>query len=493
MDKSNEIVDRKQKISDLKKSGQNLYPNDIEVLHTVQDVMEKVDQFVDDMTEDASVFALAGRMMAINKFGKSSFVRFRDRTGQMQAYIRFDRVGKDAYALFKQLDIGDFVGLKGTLFKTRTGEWTLLVDEFRLVCNSTRPLPEKFHGLKDPEKRYRQRYIDLIMNPDVRSVFLNRSRIIQTVRNFLLNRDFLEVETPMMQPIPGGAEAEPFKTFHNALGIDLFLRIAPELYLKRLVVGGFERVFEINRNFRNEGVSTRHNPEFTMLEFYQAYADYRVLMDLTETMFCDIARELTGGTTIEYQGHEIDLGASWQRITMAEALEKIGGVAPDLLSSKEKLLAFAASKDIRISKSGRLGKVITKLFDVLVEPKLIQPTFITGYPVEVSPLSRKNEQNPDLTDRFELFIAGREIANGFSELNDPQDQYERFLQQVEDRLAGDAEAHQMDEDYIQALEYGMPPTAGEGIGIDRLVMLFTNSASIREVILFPHMKPTGRK
>jgi lysyl-tRNA synthetase class 2 len=493
MDKSNEIADRKQKILDLKKSGQALYPNDIEVSHTVKAVMEKIDQLAEDLTEDASVFALAGRMMAINKFGKSSFVRFRDRTGQMQAYIRFDRVGKDAYALFKQLDIGDFVGLKGTLFKTRTGEWTLLVDEFRLVCKSTRPLPEKFHGLKDPEKRYRQRYIDLIMNPDVRTIFVNRSRIIQTIRNFLLTRDFLEVETPMMQPIPGGAEAEPFKTFHNALGIDLFLRIAPELYLKRLVVGGFERVFEINRNFRNEGVSTRHNPEFTMLEFYQAYADYKVLMDLTETMFCHIARELTGTTTIEYQGHEIDLGAAWQRITMAEALEKIGGVAPDLLSSKEKLLAFAASKDIKISKSGRLGKIITKLFDVLVEPRLIQPTFITGYPVEVSPLSRKNEQDPDLTDRFELFIAGREIANGFSELNDPQDQYERFLQQVEDRLSGDAEAHQMDEDYIQALEYGMPPTAGEGIGIDRLVMLFTNSASIREVILFPHMKPTGRK
>jgi len=493
MDKLNEAADRKQKIVNLKNSGHNLYPNDIEVLHTVKEIVEKTDQFAGDMNEDAFVFTVAGRMMAINKFGKSSFVRFRDRTGQMQAYIRLDRVGENAYALFKQLDIGDFIGLKGTMFKTRTGEWTLLVSEFRLVCKSTRPLPEKFHGLKDPEKRYRQRYIDLIMNPDTRSIFLNRSRIIQSIRNFLLARDFLEVETPMLQPIPGGAEAEPFKTFHNALGIDLFLRIAPELYLKRLVVGGFERVFEINRNFRNEGVSTRHNPEFTMLEFYQAYADYSKLMDLTEALFRDIARELTGTTTIEYQGYEIDLGCKWQRITMADALEKIGGVDPGLLNNRGKLLEFAASKDIKISKSRRLGKVITKLFDVLVEPELIQPTFITGYPVEVSPLSRKSEKNPDLTDRFELFIAGREIANGFSELNDPQDQYERFLQQVEDRLSGDSEAHQMDEDYINALEYGMPPTAGEGIGIDRLVMLFTNSASIREVILFPHMKPSGRK
>jgi len=493
MDKSSEVADRKQKILNLTNSGHNLYPNDIEVLHTVKEIVEKVDQFAENLTEDTFVFKVAGRMMAINKFGKSAFVRFRDRTGQMQAYIRMDQVGEDSYSLFKQLDIGDFVGLKGTMFKTRTGEWTLLANEFRLVCKSIRPLPEKFHGLKDPEKRYRQRYIDLIMNPDVKSIFINRSRIIQSIRNFLLDREFLEVETPMMQPIPGGAEAEPFKTFHNALGIDLFLRIAPELYLKRLVVGGLERVFEINRNFRNEGVSTRHNPEFTMLEFYQAYADYSDLMDLTEAMFRNISRELTGSTAMEYQGHEIDLGSEWRRISMADVLEKIGGVNPDLLNSKEKLLEFAASKDIRISKSKRLGKVITKLFDLLVEPKLIQPTFITGYPVEVSPLSRKNEKNPDLTDRFELFIAGREIANGFSELNDPQDQYERFSQQVEDRLSGDSEAHQMDEDYINALEYGMPPTAGEGIGIDRLVMLFTNSASIREVILFPHMKPSGRK
>jgi lysyl-tRNA synthetase class 2 len=378
------------------------------------------------------------------------------------------------------------------MFKTRTGEWTLLVKELKLVCKSIRPLPEKYHGLKDPEKRYRRRYIDLIMNSDVRDVFLKRSGIIQAIRTFLLDRDFLEVETPMMQPVPGGAEATPFVTHHNALGMDLFLRIAPELYLKRLVIGGFERVFEINRSFRNEGVSSRHNPEFTMLEFYQAYARYEDLMDITEEMFRYVALEVTGSTSIPYQGDTIDMGAKWRRMTLASALEEIGGIDAGLLNNRDKLLEIAASNGIKVTKTGRLGKIITKLFDVLVEPKLLQPTFIIGYPVEVSPLSRRNETEPNLTDRFELFIAGHEIANGFSELNDPADQKERFLQQAADREAGDKAAHYMDKDYIEALEYGMPPTAGEGIGIDRLVMLFTNAASIREVILFPHMKPAER-
>jgi lysyl-tRNA synthetase class 2 len=387
------------------------------------------------------------------------------------------------------MDIGDFVGLKGGMFKTKTGEWTLLANELRLVCKSTRPLPEKFHGLKDPEKRYRRRYIDLIMNSHVRDIFEKRSKIIQAIRTFLLDRDFLEVETPMMQPIPGGAEATPFITHHNALGIDLFLRIAPELYLKRLVVGGFERVFEINRNFRNEGVSARHNPEFTMLEFYQAYATYDHMMDLTEEMFRYVALEVVGSTTISYQGDAIDLGAKWRRMSLASALEEYGGINPSLLNDREGLLELAAIKKIKITKTGRKGKIITKLFDILVEPKLLQPTFITGYPVEVSPLSRKSESDSNLTDRFELFIAGHEIANGFSELNDPDDQEKRFLQQTADREAGDKEAHYMDKDYIEALEYGMPPTAGEGIGIDRLVMLLADAASIREVILFPHMKP----
>ena len=490
MDKKSAIIEnRKKKIIDLKNSNINLFPNDVIVSHTVRDIIKAVESSPERLTPEDPVFVVAGRMMAINRFGKASFIRFRDRTGQLQAYIRKDKIGDESYHLFKQMDIGDFVGLKGTMFQTRTGEWTLLAHELKIVCKSMRPLPEKFHGLKDPEKRYRRRYIDLLMNPDVRDIFVKRSKIIQAVRTFLLDRDFLEVETPMMQPIPGGAEATPFVTHHNALGIDLFLRIAPELYLKRLVVGGFERVFEINRNFRNEGVSTRHNPEFTMLEFYQAYAVYEDLMDLTEQMFCYIAREIVGSTSITYQGDAIDLGVKWRRISLVSALEEYGGVDPALLNDREKLLELADSKNIKITKTGRKGKIITKLFDMLVEPKLIQPTFITGYPVEVSPLSRKNEADPNLTDRFELFIAGHEIANGFSELNDPEDQEQRFLQQTADRKAGDEEAHYMDKDYIEALEYGMPPTAGEGIGIDRLVMLFTDVASIREVILFPHMKP----
>ena len=327
------------------------------------------------------------------------------------------------------------------------------------------------------------------MNPGVHDIFIKRSQIIQEMRSFFLSRDFLEVETPMMQPIPGGAEATPFKTHHNALDMDLYLRIAPELYLKRLVVGGFERVFEINRNFRNEGISTQHNPEFTMVEFYQAYATFEDLMDLTEQMFAQIAETVTGSTVVTYQSNEIELGGMWKRISLFDALEEIGGVDPSLLTDKHRLLEFAASQGITVTKTGRLGKVITKLFDALVEPKLIQPTFITGYPAEVSPLSRRSDSHPDLTERFELFIAGREIANGFSELNDPEDQRGRFLQQVEDRKAGDNEAHFMDDDYIEALEYGMPPTAGQGIGIDRLVMLLTDAPSIREVILFPHMKP----
>ena len=490
MDKKSAIIEnRKKKITDLKNSNINLFPNDVIVSHTVRDIIKAVESSPERLTPEDPVFVVAGRMMAINRFGKASFIRFRDRTGQLQAYIRKDKIGDESYHLFKQMDIGDFVGLKGTMFQTRTGEWTLLVNELKLVCKSMRPLPEKFHGLKDPEKRYRRRYIDLLMNPDVRDIFVKRSKIIQAVRTFLLDRDFLEVETPMMQPIPGGAEATPFVTHHNALGIDLFLRIAPELYLKRLIVGGFERVFEINRNFRNEGVSTRHNPEFTMLEFYQAYAAYEHMMDLTEQMFCYIAREVTGSTSISYQGNEIDLGTKWRRMSLTRALEEYGEIDPGLLNDHEGLLELADSKNIKITKTGRIGKVITKLFDALVEPKLMQPTFITGYPVEVSPLSRKNEADPNLTDRFELFIAGHEIANGFSELNDPKDQEQRFLQQTADREAGDEEAHYMDKDYIEALEYGMPPTAGEGIGIDRLVMLFADVASIREVILFPHMKP----
>ncbi|MGD9308079.1 MAG: lysine--tRNA ligase [Desulfosarcina sp.] len=480
---------RKAKAAGLQADGVNLFPSGFSVSHTIKDITQHIQSLPEGQQEDATAFSVAGRMMAINRFGKSAFIRFKDRTAMMQAYVRKDKVGDDAYGLFKRLDVGDFVKTTGSLFRTKTGEWTLLAESVELVCKSIRPLPEKFHGLKDPEKRYRQRYIDLIMNPEVQAIFLKRSRIVQAMRTFFLSRDFLEVETPMMQPIPGGAEATPFKTHHNALNMDLFLRIAPELYLKRLVVGGFERVFEINRNFRNEGVSTQHNPEFTMLEFYQAYATYEDLMALTEQMVAQIAQTVTGSTAVTYQGHAIDLGAAWQRMSLFEALTQIGGVDPSILTDKAQLLEHASSRGITVTKTGRLGKVITKLFDVLVEPKLIQPTFITGYPTEVSPLSRRSDLQPDLTERFELFIAGREIANGFSELNDPEDQRSRFAQQVEDRDAGDDEAHFMDDDYIEALEYGMPPTAGEGIGIDRLVMLLTDAPSIREVILFPHMKP----
>jgi lysyl-tRNA synthetase class 2 len=490
MEKTSELLQkRKNKFNTLKQSALELFPNDFRVSHSVNEVKQVVEKKPETLKADAPSFAVAGRMMAINRFGKTTFIRFRDRSGQLQAYIRKDQIGDEAYQLLKQLDVGDFVGLNGEMFQTKTGEWTLLVKKLRLLCKTIRPLPEKFHGLKDPEKRYRQRYLDLIMNADIRRLFHRRSHIIQEIRNFFLKHDFLEVETPMMQPIPGGAEAEPFVTHHNALNMNLYLRIAPELYLKRLVIGGLERVFEINRSFRNEGISTQHNPEFTMLEFYQAYATFTDLMDLTEQLFSTVAQAVNGSTIISYQGDTIELASPWRRLTLQKALVDIGGIEAAQLGDKDALLNLATQSGIQITKTGRLGKIITKLFDHLVEPKLIQPTFITGYPVEVSPLSRRSDREPEITDRFELFIGGREIANGFSELNDPVDQRERFIQQVESRAAGDESAHLMDNDYIEALEYGLPPTAGEGIGIDRLVMLLTDSDSIREVILFPHMKP----
>jgi len=479
---------RKEKINEFRQEGIPLYPNNFKPDCTVPQVKIIIDKEEDSLGEDGRIFHLAGRMMAINKMGKSSFVRFQDSGEQMQMYIQKNKVGDETYALFKKLDIGDFIGVSGPLFKTRTGEWTLLATEFRLLSKSVRPLPEKFHGIKDPEKRYRQRYLDLIMNEKARDIFTKRSAVVAAMRRFFEAQGFMEVETPMMQPLAGGAEATPFKTWHNALGMELFLRIAPELYLKRLVVGGFERVFEINRNFRNEGVSTRHNPEFTMVEFYQAYATYEDLMDLTEVMFESIVQQVTGSNILEYQGETLDFSMGWKRIPMIESLSEIGGIDPAIINDTQALLAHAEKENIHITKKDRHGKVVAKLFDALVEPKLIQPTFITGYPVEISPLSRKSDTDPELTDRFELFIAGREIANGFSEINDPQDQNDRFLMQVRQRDEGNDEAHIMDSEYVEALEYGMPPTAGEGIGIDRLVMLLTDSPSIREVILFPHMK-----
>lgn len=497
-EKKDILAKRLEKIEALKKDGINLFPNDFRVTDTVGQIMDRVLKNPDaNSGEDGPEFTVAGRIMAINRFGKSSFIRFKDRTGMLQAYIRTDRVGADAYSLFKKMDIGDFIGMTGTMFQTKTGEWTLLVSRFRLLTKSFRPLPEKFHGLKDPEKRYRQRYLDLIMNDKTRRVFIARSRLVQEIRTFLLDRDFMEVETPMMQPLPGGADARPFKTHHNALDMDLYLRIAPELYLKRLVVGGFERVFEINRNFRNEGISTRHNPEFTMLEFYQAYATYEDLMAMTEAMFREVAIAVTGDSRVTFQGKTIDFGGQWRRIDMREALEEIGGVDPACFSDRQLIEETARKNGIPVLRPDGgpvgTGKLVTRLFDLLVQPHLIQPTFVTGYPVEISPLSRRSDKSPDMTERFELFIAGNEIANGFSELNDPVDQKKRFQAQIENKDMEDDALYVMDEDYIRALEYGMPPTAGEGVGIDRLAMLLTDSPSIREVILFPHLKPSAER
>lgn len=491
MDETSEVIRRRrEKAQALADQKIELYPNDFRVSHTIGAVREYIDQQAGAEESDA-LFAMAGRIMALRSFGKAAFIQFKDYTGELQAYIKQDEIGKEAYAVFKQFDVGDFVGLKGNVFLTRTGEWTLLAKEIRLLCKALRPLPEKFHKLRDPEKRYRQRYLDLVMNPDVRDIFVKRAQIIAAFRSFLLGHGFLEVETPMMQPIPGGAEATPFKTFHDALGMELFLRIAPELYLKRLVIGGFDRVFEINRCFRNEGVSSEHNPEFTMLEFYQAYANHEDLMSLTEEMLQFVTKQVLGRTNLTYQGHEIDMAGPWPRIMLEDALIDLGGIEPSVLQDRQRMLDFARAEGIEIRKTGRAGKVMMKLFDVLVEPKLIEPTFIVGYPVEVSPLARRSNVNSNLTERFELFVGGREIANGFSELNDPVDQKNRFLDQVRNREAGDQEAHYMDEDYVMALEYGMPSTAGEGVGIDRFVMLLTDAASIREVILFPQLRKTG--
>ncbi len=434
---------------------------------------------------------IAGRMMTRRIMGKAGFCHLQDMSGQIQVYVARDNLAEGVYNdQFKKWDIGDILGAEGTLFKTKVGELSVRADDIRLLTKALRPLPEKFHGLADQEVKYRQRYLDLIMSAETRRTFLLRSQIISFIRQFLLEREFLEVETPMMQVIPGGATARPFTTYHNALDMELYLRIAPELYLKRLVVGGFERVFEINRNFRNEGLSTRHNPEFTMLEFYQAYAEYQDLMDLTEAMLRGIAEQVVGNTTIEYQGEAYDFSKPFARMTV---LESILHFNPDLgaadLQTREAAAAVAAKLGIPVKESYGLGKIQIEIFEKTVEHRLSQPTFITAYPVEVSPLARRNDQDPHVTDRFEFFVGGREIANGFTELNDPEDQAERFKKQVADKEAGDQEAMHFDADYITALEHGLPPTAGEGIGIDRLAMLFTNAPSIRDVLLFPHMRP----
>jgi len=427
---------------------------------------------------------VAGRMMAMRVMGKASFTHLQDLSGRIQLYVQRDAIGEALYAEFKQWDLGDIVGAEGALFKTKTGELSVKVDSIRLLTKSLRPLPDKWHGLVDTETRYRQRYVDLIMNEVTRNTFRIRSEVVTFIRSYLVSKGFLEVETPMMQAIPGGATARPFVTHHHTLDMQLFLRIAPELYLKRLVVGGFERVFEINRNFRNEGLSTRHNPEFTMLEFYEAYADYRDLMNLTEEMLRALLQQVLGATTITYQGEQYDFGQPFARFTLKESILHFN---PDLkpadLETLEAARAVAGTLKIPLKPGYGLGKVQTEIFEKTVEGRLKNPTFITAYPTEVSPLARRNDQDPFVTDRFEFFVGGREIANGFSELNDAEDQAERFQE------AGDEEAMHFDADYIRALEHGMPPTAGEGIGIDRLVMLLTDSPSIRDGILFPHMRP----
>ncbi|MFP7755026.1 lysine--tRNA ligase [Thermodesulfobacteriota bacterium B35] len=496
MDKqqSNILKARRDKAKTLAEAGVKLFSNDFKAPQPIREILPRGEALAPESHEkDGGSYRVAGRIMSMRKFGKAAFFHIQDESGRIQIYVRRDLVGDEEYAVFKKWDVGDIVGVEGKLFRTRTGELSIEALRLQMITKSLRPLPEKFHGLTDVETRYRQRYVDLIVNPEVRDTFRKRVEIIRLIREFLTNRGFLEVETPMMQPVPGGATARPFKTYHNALGMDLYLRIAPELYLKRLLVGGFERVFEINRNFRNEGLSTRHNPEFTMLEFYQAYATYHDLMDLTEEMISWLAAEVCGTMEITYQGAQVNLAPPWRRFTMDEALVEIGGLDAALLQDDAAIMALAREKGIELQPEAGPGKAKTELFELLVEERLIDPTFITSYPTEVSPLARRNEEDPSVTDRFELFITGREIANAFSELNDPIDQLQRFEKQIAER-GDDVEIHPiLDQDYVRALEYGMPAAAGEGIGIDRLVMLLTDSPSIRDVILFPHLKPEARE
>lgn len=491
-DELNEVVKNcVVKSCELMDAGVPLHPDGFNKTHDAGALRAEYEAYsATELAEMDETFTCAGRIISHRSFGKVMFFHIMDRSGRIQCYASKENMGEEAYKLFRKLDIGDIVGVHGRLFRTKTDELTLSCDRVVLLSKSFRALPEKYKGLTNVEIRYRQRYVDLIMNPRVRDIFRKRSKIIREFRAFLEDRGFVEVETPMLQPVAGGAAAKPFTTHHNALDMQLYMRIAPELYLKRLLVGGFEKVFEINRNFRNEGISVRHNPEFTMCEFYWAYATFYDLMDLTEELFAHIATEVCGGTVITYQGAEIDLTpGKWQRLTFHESLEKIGGHTPDFYNDFSRVCTYVRERGEKILKTDKIGKLQAKLFDLDVEPKLIQPTFIYHYPTEISPLSRRNKDNPEITDRFELFITGREIGNAFSELNDPVDQRMRFEDQVREKEAGDDEACSMDEDYLRALEYGMPPAAGEGIGIDRLVMLLTDSPSIREVIFFPLLKP----
>jgi len=491
-DENQLITQRREKLDALRAQG-NPFPNTYQPQHKAAQLhAEHAEKEKDALAEEAIPVMVAGRMMSRRVMGKASFAGLRDVSGNIQLFVQKGQTGDEAYADFKGWDIGDIIGAEGILFITKTGELSVKVNKLHLITKSLRPLPEKFHGLSDQETRYRQRYVDLIMNEETRATFRMRTAVVGYIRQFLIEREFLEVETPMMQVIPGGATARPFTTHHNALDMELFLRIAPELYLKRLVVGGFERVFEINRNFRNEGLSTRHNPEFTMLEFYQAYATYEHLMDLTEEMFRGLAESVVGNMHIPTEDGEgtFDFSKPFTRLSLFDSiLQYNDGLTADVLADMAQATAFAKSLHIDVKDNWGLGKIQTEIFEATVEEKLHDPTFITMYPTEVSPLSRRNDDDPSVTDRFELFVGGRELANGFSELNDAEDQAKRFKAQVADKDAGDEEAMHYDADYVRALEYGMPPTAGEGIGIDRLVMLLTASPSIRDVVLFPHMRP----
>ncbi|MEZ5453425.1 MAG: lysine--tRNA ligase [Thiothrix sp.] len=484
------IAQRREKLAKLREQGV-AFPNDVARDNKATDLHARYGEHDKPWFEENPVeVTVAGRMMLKRLMGKASFATISDVSGRIQLYTQKNVLGDELFTEYSHWDLGDIIWAAGTLFKTQTGELSVKVKEIRLLTKSLRPLPEKFHGLTDHEQRYRQRYIDLIMNHETRDAFVVRSKIVSYIRNFFIQRDFLEVETPMLQVIPGGATARPFITHHNALDLPMYLRIAPELYLKRLVVGGFERVFEINRNFRNEGLSTRHNPEFTMIEFYQAYATYHDLMDLTEALMRGIATDVIGSSEIVYQGETFDFSQPFTRISVRDSILHFNpNVTGEQIDTLEGARAVATSLGIPLKDSYGLGKVQIEIFEKTVEHRLMQPTFITEYPAEVSPLARRNDANPFITDRFEFFVGGREIGNGFSELNDAEDQAERFMQQVADKDAGDDEAMHYDADYVRALEYGMPPTAGQGIGIDRLVMLFTDAPSIRDVILFPHMRP----
>jgi lysyl-tRNA synthetase class 2 len=485
--------DRFRKIGERTAAGEGPYPNDQKVGWTAAAARHAAAGVPpEELPGKAIRVDIAGRVVALRRFGKATFLVLSDRSGRLQAYLKRDALGEAAYDRFlSTVDAGDILWVEGTLFVTRTGEMTVEAARYRMLAKGIRPLPEKWHGLSDVETRYRQRYVDLIVNEEVREIFRRRARIVSFLRDYLVRRDFLEVETPMMQPVAGGATARPFVTHHNALDMDLYLRIAPELYLKRLLVGGFERVFEINRNFRNEGISTQHNPEFTMLEFYQAYATFGDLMAMTEDMLSSLVRDLFGDTRFPYQGETVDFTPPWERITVAGAVSRYGGVPEERLGEEGFLREMAGRHGVPDAATAPPGKLLAAVFEEIAERSIAGPAFVTEYPIDVSPLSRRSDGRPQLVDRFELIVRGREIANAFSELNDPVDQRERFEEQLRRRERGDEEAHFMDEDYLRALEYGMPPAAGEGIGVDRLVMLLTDSPSIREVILFPQLRKEG--